>query len=483
MHSILACLALLLCSCSCIACSAPSSNRERPALRSATGEDLESLSPVVRLRLKGMPPIEAEALWLLEGELTSSHQKNLRSGEVPDALVSRRRPLASWQDKGEIVLASTELLSAGERYSLVALGYGLIAELRVAEGEQAVLRRVGSSTSSRDDELVFCADTPDMSCILSAENRGIIPGVLEDRCVRVRAEAGIGSYMIPPIALGECLLEPLPISLISAALSQGNQETSVPDEECGDSELRLGSSGCLKLKGAVASLHLGAGLHAARLSLNDEVVHQLLVDREQSSTIVWGPLEPQRRYRLKLYSAERRFPLRGHEASFEFEAPLAAPHLVLTEALLDPSGAEPQGEWIEILNAGSAEGELEGYHLLDESGRTPLSGGSLLPGQRGLIVREDFEFLSDFVPAPDAVPIRVARLGGNGLKNSGESIRLEDPEGRIVSELPSLDVDEGTSVCRSSIWGEITPGNIGSHAAPGASPGDANECESTEELP
>src|SRR5262249_30524266 len=65
-------------------------------------------------------------------------------------------------------------------------------------------------------------------------------------------------------------------------------------------------------------------------------------------------------------------------------------HIVLNEVLANPLGAEPDQEWVEIINDGSVPAELGGYTLVDMRGETVLPAATLEPGRFALIVNESF---------------------------------------------------------------------------------------------
>ncbi len=78
----------------------------------------------------------------------------------------------------------------------------------------------------------------------------------------------------------------------------------------------------------------------------------------------------------------------------------ARSRVVLNEVLANANGAEPAMEWVELVNAGSASTNLEGYRLEDSGGsvtlpasrdrarcvRAPREGG-LCPGSRDATCR------------------------------------------------------------------------------------------------
>jgi hypothetical protein len=153
----------------------------------------------------------------------------------------------------------------------------------------------------------------------------------------------------------------------------------------------------------------------------------------------------------------------------------ARDHVVIDEVLANPVGAEPAQEWVELVNDGTRDVALEGWFLEDSAGAVRLPAAHLDPGERALVVREDFVVPNDpdVVVPPTTLLIRVPSIGKNGISNGGEALRLIDASGRAVSTFPAMAAkDPGVSIVRLSTW---TPDEdlwaFGPHEPPGASPG------------
>jgi hypothetical protein len=124
---------------------------------------------------------------------------------------------------------------------------------------------------------------------------------------------------------------------------------------------------------------------------------------------------------------------------------------------------------------------LDGWTLEDVGGSTLLPAATLPPGAFAVAVNERFVADPDYdpVPASDAVLLRVPSLGKNGLNNTGELLRLKDPSGAVQSRSPADPAPKaGRSVARRSPSSDdAAMDSFGYHAAPGSSPGWANELE------
>ena len=75
--------------------------------------------------------------------------------------------------------------------------------------------------------------------------------------------------------------------------------------------------------------------------------------------------------------------------------------VVLSEILFDPSGAEPDGEWIEVANVSAEPLELRGVTLRDGAGRTHTIGTSAIvaPGAFAVLVRSATACMAAGVPS------------------------------------------------------------------------------------
>jgi Lamin Tail Domain len=142
-------------------------------------------------------------------------------------------------------------------------------------------------------------------------------------------------------------------------------------------------------------------------------------------------------------------------AALQLPPPL--PALAITEVLANPAGSETTQEFVEIYNRGSDTQDLGGLLLADKSGSDVLPQGSLAAGAYAVIVPEGFAADGkDPAPRDGTLVVRVAgRLGGDGLSNAGEVVRLLTAQGDVISQYGGwVDVSatawSGRSVKRSS---------------------------------
>jgi hypothetical protein len=155
-----------------------------------------------------------------------------------------------------------------------------------------------------------------------------------------------------------------------------------------------------------------------------------------------------------------------------------SPHVVINEVLADPLGPEPQNEWVELYNDGVGSVNLEGWTLEDEGGAVELPNIQLAPFGYALLVNDTYERSAelDVVPDEDVFLVRLPSLGKSGLSNQGETLRLLDNSGMVVSSFPgSPKPVAGVSVARREPWfvGAQTRA-FALHGTPFASPGKRN---------
>jgi hypothetical protein len=163
----------------------------------------------------------------------------------------------------------------------------------------------------------------------------------------------------------------------------------------------------------------------------------------------------------------------------------ARSHVVLNEVLANPAGPEAPSEWIEIVNDGSSPVNLEGFVLDDAIESVMLPAHELAPGAFALLVADGYapDGEIDLVPPPDVMLVVLPSLGRSGLANTGELLRLRDPDGNVVSRFPARPAPgPGRSVARRAPDApDAEPASFASHAEPGASPGRANVVEIVDE--
>ncbi|MBP1694261.1 MAG: hypothetical protein H6Q37_2144, partial [Chloroflexi bacterium] len=163
--------------------------------------------------------------------------------------------------------------------------------------------------------------------------------------------------------------------------------------------------------------------------------------------------------------------------------PTPAPaRLVVSELVYDPTGAEPDGEWFEIYNAGGLSASLKNHKIGDEELRGGKEGmlqfpdGLILaPGQVIVIANAasvfraaygrnpDFEMRESDIQVPNLVKYSDWSGGNIELENTGDEILLLNPFDQVVDTVswgssayaffPSaVKVKEGHSLARSPAY-------------------------------
>ena len=120
----------------------------------------------------------------------------------------------------------------------------------------------------------------------------------------------------------------------------------------------------------------------------------------------------------------------------EWVVPASMPPVAVTEIRANPVGPEPAQEFVEVKNLGDAPIDLGGFAIEDAKGKDVLPAFVLAPGAYALIVPSGFDASNseDTVPAASTPLVRIdARIGSDGLSNSGETVRLRTSDGMLVS--------------------------------------------------
>ena len=200
------------------------------------------------------------------------------------------------------------------------------------------------------------------------------------------------------------------------------------------------------------------------------VMDDRIIVRTPDSDLLWGIVGPgieriaktasKERFVIKGFSPDTEIALdvftvdpfgRTHRESLTAVTKSLSAHVLLNEVMANPVGPEPHQEWVELYNDGMVDTSLAGYRILDIGGDAVLPDVLLPAGQFAVVVNESYveDDEVDVVPPPDAILVRIAALGKSGLSNSGELLRLLDPEGNTISRFSAFPKPKaGQSVSR-----------------------------------
>lgn len=461
------------------------------------GRPLDACSRAPQLEVRGLELEPAVAgLRLFGGAVSSYANGRLRRGEVIGALAGREVPLSVWSAGDVVVARPGALLAPGEEYSLAVLQRGVIASLVVAEEGAPVLSRLWPPHVHPRGSLIYCLATDrvdDGSDDALGDDEGALFDALDDVelppfGIAAEWRPGVGDegiargecatlipredlpegFVVPPQTSSGLLFDPAPIAVVA-------EDAPKAGAECGEDRAAL-AQGCAVFEGAELVVELdrpSAWFVSGASERGEENVSWWGIASPPSLTI--PAFEPLREYDIVAYRFDERG--RSVRGDVRLSAGEPRPRVVINEVLSDPLGPEPQGEWIELVNVGTAPAFLEGWVLEDGGGPTPLPAVELPVGAFGLIVARDYSASAgdDVVPLPTAVPLVVERVGHRGLTNGGEPLRLVDATGRVVSAVPALAARKaGVSIARRDPWSRDEVDGFGPHAAPGASPGGPN---------
>jgi hypothetical protein len=404
----------------------------------------------------------AGAPWLIRGEVSDYYERAVRRGELPEALRGRAVPLRFWVEAGDAWLQPLSWLEPDDTYSLVWLGGGALGTWTVASELPRATQLFPALGRPVSRVLVQCAPE------LEAEPARLSPGDVEasaapsthdgQPCVIWRVERELTEPAVLPPRVGDVLLAP--------ALFDAD-------------------------KSAVASCEHGEELYGACIEVWDDRVLVMPLAHD-----AWWRLEApqarsvvlsvgQRAVLAEGLAANRAVSLRGTrlaadgvEEDIALDVTTGAPrrHLVLNEVLANPLGAEPDCEWIELVNDSARPASLAGLWLEDGAGRSWLPPTTLGAHEIALLVPAGFRASALDAPiAPGTRLLELDSLGARGLSNSGEALLLVGPEG-IVARFPLLAASHaGRSWARRSLdTADDDAQAFAEHGAPGASPGASN---------
>lgn len=429
-------------------------------------------TPAFRARWRGIsrPPYPR----LFSGELSLSQRARARALELPSTLEERRVPLFTYEsgrDQTAVVLGRVR----PGAYEL-QLGAGDWLSFEAAEPSGTWFQREWPVSQTSAGIAVYCImshniPVPTLSA-LSVEPAAVTLWprgdarfeLIDDRCLSLSVESAPSSGAVTPLDLEGWPLEPTVFRPPEAGppLAVGSCAAG----------FRPLASGCAQLLDDRLIID-GPAFNTYWIFRGAVALTRALAAGER--TIVSGIL-PGLRQSVELAVLDQYG--RQVYARPSLEPGEVLPHIVINEVMANPLGPEPAQEWVELYNDGTEPVDLEGFRLGDNSHLAELPRATVDPQRFVLVVPQEFDALADWdvVPEENTPLIRVPRLGGGGLSNSGESLRLLSPSGSVISLFPAdPKPGAGNSVARRMPWSvDGLNGSFGLHAFPGASPGGEN---------
>lgn len=470
---------------------------------------LDSAPRVLRLRISPPPGAVADVSRLLfvRGHVGEAHVRQAAGGDVSAALSERALPAIAWSEEGALVLAPIEPLDPDTVYGVLSGEPPFGLDLRTSSDDPTPLfRRVWPppGASGAGAFAVHCGESRALFAPTSIELDPLFAPAtvrsgreagLDPACLRVdlapsppapsddHAEQDLGQTAIltcppveapgseaPPGPPGTCppaegavsaseasalalppplvvtstgapiRLDPSPIAIASAP----TPDLAAP--ACAAGEIAFGP-GCARVEDD--RLFVTSPPIALFWSVRTGATGPLHRASAPSETWALTGLHPSQTAAFDVATID----LSGDSRAFTLAAVTSPPrpHVVISEVLADPLGAEPAQEWVEIYNDGLAPADLTGHALLDTGGETPLPPALLQPHEYALIVNDAFDPADDADPPPPpaALLLRVPKLGKSGLKNDGEPLKLASPAGEILSRFPASPKPKpGQSVAR-----------------------------------
>ncbi|AUX41055.1 hypothetical protein SOCE26_024600 [Sorangium cellulosum] len=458
---------------------------------------LDAAPPVLRLRIH-LPDVSPEDVDLarvlvIRGKIGSAHVRQIEQGEPSKALSDRVVPSLAWLQEtppGELWLTVAPLapLVPGETYAVAGGRPSFSHHVQIAaEGATPVLPRIwppaelGASLTLG----IWCGDVtfPERETAVTLApdgpagelRRGAVDG-LGARCLRFEAEGPThpaanpadGRHLVgPPVAfpgeLAAVSLDPRPFLVESEPLPATAAVCEAPRE------VPLGP-GCAEV--ADDRIHVRSAEVPLLWAVAGEGLDEVFVV-PPGELFVLAPLPPLAPVALDVATVDNAGRVERRTFSAVTLAPM--PHVIINEVLSNPRGAEPSQEWVELYNDGDVPAELGRYVLADVGGETELPSTLLEPGAYALVVNEAYtpEDELDPPPCPEALLLRVPKLGNHGLSNTGEPLKLKEGGGAVMSRSPALpEPKAGMSLAR--VGPRAPDGSPGSFVTTWPTPGCVN---------
>ncbi len=408
------------------------------------------------LRVEIAPPagetVDPARLFFVRGHVGPAHVRQVENEDLSAALTERLLPVIAFSRDGTGVLAPLLTLEPGATYGVLSGSPPLGLDLHISETDEApLLDRVWPppDTPGAGPFAIFCGPTP---LSIEAASLDLDPTAIPAAfLLGAAARTGSGCLRLdasaPALALSEDTpgalsppfvastdgaphrLAPVTIPLLGAP-----PPAPVTPLACDAGEIAFGP-GCARIEDdrlRVATPETPL-LWAVRTGAGAETI------RATAALEPWVLLGLPPAQQVDVEVAVVDLAGRVHATSLTITTAPPMPHVLLSEVLANPIGAEPDQEWVELYNDGLAEADLTGFTLADIGGVTALPPAVLPPGAFALVVNEPFveDDELDPPPAKGTLLLRVPKLGKTGLKNDGEPLKLLDAKGAVVSRFPA----------------------------------------------
>jgi hypothetical protein len=393
-------------------------------------------SAVLRLTLEGsrLATVSPSDVAVFEGPLSDAQLTRWIDDDLTESLRERLVPSTIYASEGALRVVPHRVLRLGAEHTVALRPEGERLSFWPDESAPVPALRVfpPAEVEARGSAFVYCTEATGSvpAAALAPSELALEPGgqvatverlTLDPRCVLVRTPPAGGALAHPPRSAFGLDLDPAPLRLTPSDTT-GDAVTCRTDEvalarACArveDDRLIVGPSTeptlyVFEKGGEISRRSGGPGVGFEWRGLEPgttQRVHVAIVTASGADSLeVWITTEP------------------------------ARPRLQISEVMANPEGPEPQQEWIELVNEGTAAADTSGVELFDEAGSVPLPPFSLAPGARALLVREDFDAAAGGTPLDEASLLRLPSLGGNGLSNQGETLSLRRDE-IVLSEAP-----------------------------------------------
>ncbi len=413
--------------------------------------DPASVSPVSHFRLSGAlrGGVDPSGIALVAGEVGPRHLEQIAAGDPSEALAERIVPTTVVAHDGDLWLVPHVVLVGGERYDVVVGSRELVFPVTVDASAPPPLERVWPQTDVvvGAAALLFCGsvtlDTEDEPAVLFAGGpSGVLrvgtPAGAARHCLRFDPDDGSaeGTWFAPPSAAAG-LLAPGPVDVGPAGA--GGPVT------CAATEVAFGP-GCALVEDD--RLVLRSPEEPLVWVVSGGGVETVVRTAGAEAPTLRG-LKPNSTVMMSIETLDAAGAWRHALVEIHTGPPRA--RFVLNEVYANPIGPEPAQEWVEIVNDGSAPGDLAGLVFEDIGGEAELPSRIIEPGRFALLVNEAFSADGEYdvAPAPGTALVRLASVGKNGLSNAGEPMKLTASDGGVLSRFPPVPKPKaGESVAR-----------------------------------